>query len=41
MSNNTPIREYDANGNCIHSKNSNGFEEWYDSDGNVIDKPQD
>jgi hypothetical protein len=31
--------EYDANNNMIHFKNSNGFKEWYDSEGNVIDKP--
>ncbi len=34
MSNNTPIREYDANGNEIHYKNSDGFETWYQYDVN-------
>ena len=30
--------EYDANGKCIHDKNSEGFERWYDYDacGNMI-----
>ena len=32
------ISEYDNNGNLIHYKNSNGYEEWgeYDSNGNLI-----
>ena len=32
------VREYDANGNEIHLKDSNGYEEWreYDSNGNEI-----
>ena len=32
------IMEYDENGNLIHYKNSNGFEEWYeyDENGNII-----
>ena len=29
---------YDKNNNCIHYKNSNGEEYWYDSKGNIIDK---
>jgi hypothetical protein len=38
MSNNTPIREYDANGNLIYAKNSNEFETWreYDANNNMI-----
>jgi hypothetical protein len=39
MSNNEPIREYDANGNMIYYKNSDGYEKWYDSFGKEIDKP--
>jgi antibiotic biosynthesis monooxygenase (ABM) superfamily enzyme len=34
MSNTNPIYEYDANGNLIHFRNSNGFEEWYEYDDN-------
>ena len=32
------LKEYDENDNLIHSKNSNGYEEWYeyDSDNNCI-----
>jgi YD repeat-containing protein len=32
------IREYDSNGNLIHYKDSDGYEEWneYDSNGNII-----
>jgi YD repeat-containing protein len=38
MSNIEPIREYDANNNRIHYKDSDGFERWceYDADGNCI-----
>ena len=32
------IREYDSNGNVIHYKDSDGYEEWweYDTNGNEI-----
>ncbi len=30
------VKEYDKNNNEIHTKNSNGFEKWYNSDGNEI-----
>ena len=35
---NKPSIKYDANGNMIYYKNSDGFEEWwdYDTNGNVI-----
>ncbi len=38
MNDNGTIREYDANGNLIHYKNSNGIEYWreYDANGNLI-----
>jgi hypothetical protein len=38
MRRNEPIREYDANGKCIHYKDSSGFEQWweFDSNGNCI-----
>jgi hypothetical protein len=32
-------REYDNKGNLIHYKDSNGFEHWYDSEGNEIEIP--
>ena len=34
------LYEYDSNGKVIHSKDSNGFESWYDSKGNSITKKQ-
>jgi len=32
------MKEYDTNGNLIHSRNSSGFEVWYEYDdrGNLI-----
>lgn len=27
---NITITKYDENGNCIHYKSSNGYEEWYE-----------
>ena len=34
MEDNKVIREYDENG-MTHYKNSDGYEEWYDENGNV------
>ena len=38
MSSNQPVREYDANNNLIHVKDSDGRERWweYDSNGKII-----
>jgi YD repeat-containing protein len=34
MSRNKPIYEYDSNGNLIHRKYTNGYEEWWEYDFN-------
>jgi cell division protein ZapA (FtsZ GTPase activity inhibitor) len=33
------IKEYDLHGNMIHFRDTNGFEKWYDENGNEIAKP--